>query len=84
AKGLSYIDAIGYCLQRQSADYIWQINVSRLNDPTRENKSSHVPYWAWKICSINRINSDGGTMEERGQRLNAAILEAIEIVKNKH
>lgn len=84
AEGLSYIDAIGHCLQRQSADYTWQICVSRLNDPTRENKSSHVPYWAWKIGSINRMNRDGGTMEERGQRLNAAILEAIDIVKNKH
>ena len=83
-EGLSYIDAIGECLRRQSADYVWQICVSRLNDPTREDKSSQVPYWAWKICSINYINRDGGTMEERGQRLNAAILEAIEIVKNKH
>lgn len=83
-EGLSYIDAIGECLRRQSADYIWQIRVSRLNDPTREDKSSEVPYWAWSIHSINYINRDGGTMEERGHRLNDAILEAIEIVKNKN
>lgn len=83
-EGLSYIDTIGECLRRQSADYIWQICISRLNDPTREDKSSHVPYWAWKICSVNYSSRDGGTMEERGQRLNAAILEAIEFVKNKH
>ncbi|MFS8300326.1 hypothetical protein ACMG5L_23435 [Escherichia coli] len=83
-EGWSYIDAIGECLRRQSADYIWQICVSRLNDPTREDKSSHMLYWAWGIRSVNYEHRDGGTMEERGQRLNAAILEAIEIVKNKH
>ena len=83
-EGLSYINAIGECLLRQSADYVWQIRASRLNDPTRENKSSYMPYWVWGIHSVNYEHRDGGTMEERGQRLNAAILEAIEIVKNKN
>lgn len=83
-EGLSYISAIGECLQRQSADYIWQIGVNRLNDPTREDTSSETLYWAWDIHSVNFRHRDGGTMEERGQRLNAAILEAIEIVTNKN
>lgn len=83
-EGLSYIDAIGECLRRQSADYIWQISATRLNDPTREDTSLETLYWAWDIHSVNFRHRDGGTMEERGQRLNAAILEAIEIVKNKN
>ncbi len=83
-EGLSYISAIGECLQRQSADYIWQIGVNRLSDPTREDDTSETLYWAWDIHSVNFRHRDGGTMEERGQRLNTAILEAIEIVTNKN
>lgn len=83
-EGLSYISAIGECLQRQPADYIWQISADRLNDPTREDNTSSACYWAWNITSVNYRHRDGGTMEERGQRLNAAILEAIEIVRNKN
>ena len=83
-EGLFYIDAISACLLRQSADYIWQISADRLNDPTREDNTSNACYWAWNITSVNYRHRDGGTMGERGQRLNAAILEAIEIVKNKN
>lgn len=83
-EGLSYIDAIGECLRRQLADYIWRIGVNRLSDPTKEDDTPETHYWAWDIHSVNFKHRDGGTMEERGQRLNAAILEAIEFVKNKH
>jgi len=83
-EGLSYINAIGECLLRQSADYVWQIRASRLNDPTRENKASYMPYWVWGIHSVNYENRDGGTMEERGQRLNDAILEAVEKVRSQN
>lgn len=83
-EGLSYIDAIGECLRRQPADYIWRIGVNRLSDPTKEDDTPETHYWAWDIHSVNFKHRDGGTMEERGQRLNAAILEAIEFVKNKH
>lgn len=83
-EGLSYIDAIGECLRRQHADYIWRIGVNRLSDPTKEDDTPETLYWAWDIHSVNFKHRDGGTMEERGQRLNAAILEAVEFVKNKH
>ncbi|HCJ9336070.1 TPA: hypothetical protein NV901_002061 [Escherichia coli] len=83
-EGLSYIDAIGECLRRQPADYIWRIGVNRLSDPTKEDDTPETHYWAWDIHSVNFKHRDGGTMEERGQRLNAGILEAIEFVKNKH
>lgn len=82
--GLSYIDAIGECLRQQPADFIWQISASRLNDPTRDDKSSEMPYWAWDIDSVNYKHRDGGTMEERGQRLNDAILEAVEKVRSQN
>lgn len=83
-EGLSYIDAIGECLRQQPADFIWQISASRLNDPTRDDKSSEMPYWAWDIHSVNYKHRDGGTMEERGQRLNDAILEAVEKVRSQN
>ncbi|EDQ3175925.1 hypothetical protein ZP71_001154 [Salmonella enterica subsp. enterica] len=83
-EGLSYIDAIGECLRRQLADYIWRIGVNRLSDPTKEDDTPETLYWAWDIHSVNFKHRDGGTMEERGQRLNAAILEAVEFVKNKN
>lgn len=83
-EGLSYIDAIGECLRRQLADYIWRIGVNRLSDPTKEDDTPETHYWAWDIHSVNFKHRDGGTMEERGQRLNAAILEAVEFVKNKN
>ena len=83
-EGLSYIDAIGECLRQQPADFIWQISASRLSDPTRDDKSSEVSYWAWDIHSVNYKHRDGGTMEERGQRLNDAILEAVEKVRGQN
>ncbi|EFI3629287.1 hypothetical protein R8201_002097 [Escherichia coli] len=83
-EGLSYINAIGECLLQQSADYVWTINASRLYDPTQEEESMDTRYWAWGIHSVNYIDSGDETMEERGERLNDAILEAVEKVRSQN